>query len=265
MMYLLLNSIMSSLKNPRIGMYGGKDRLLQKTLSFEKVSLTWKTANVYMYLGSEVNGENASITDIQDTVFMETPDRSYNPIPVEINISMDDLGEQAFDLSKFGIISPIGETQIFRVHVNSFEQDALGRYLIVGDILEIPFLQENGNDSQLAFFEITDVDRKMEFENFYVTVTTVPVKDTQETAGIDGIPTNSDALTGLQDALDAAYSEAFEESGLDSEPYLYVERGYVEDDYVDAADTTGIVDTNRTTYEPRPNDDWLDDPSGEIF
>ena len=256
---------MASLKNARVGMYGDKDRRLQKTLSFEKTSLTFKTANVYKYLGSEANGTDASINDIQDAIFMETPDRAYDPDPVEINISMDDLSEQAFDLSKFGIISPIGETQLFRVHVNSFDTDGLGRYLIVGDILEIPFLQQNGNDSQLAFFEITDVDRKMEFENFYVTVTTVPVKDTQETAGIDGIPSNSDALSELQDQLDAAYNEDFTESGLNAEPYLYVRRGYVKDGYVDAVIVNEAIDTDRTDYEPRPNDDWLDDPSGKIF
>jgi hypothetical protein len=255
---------MSSLKLPRIGLYGKKDRLLQKMMSFEKVSLTWKTANVYRYLGSEVNGENASINDIQDSIFMETPDRSYGPIPVEINISMDDLGEQPFDLSKFGIISPIGETQIFRVHVNSFDQDGLGRYLIVGDVIEIPFLQQNGNDSQEAFFEVTDVDRKMEFENFFITVTTVPVKDTQEMEDLP-IPSNSDALGDLQTQLDAAFQEEFVDGGLDSEPYLYVDRDYVVDDYVDAISTITYNDPERTTYEPRANDDWLDDPNGKVF
>jgi hypothetical protein len=252
---------MSSLKIGRIGLYGNKDRLLQKTLSFEKTSLTHKNINVYKYLGDKTNGSNASISDMQDSIFMETTDRSYDSVPVEINAQVDNLDEAVMDLSKFGIISPIGDTQIFRVHVNSFDQDGLGRYLIVGDVIEVPFFEQNGIK---AFFECTDIDKKSEFEQFHIVVTTVPVKDTQEMEDLP-IPSNSDALGDLQTQLDAAFHEDFVDGGLDSEPYLYVDRDYVVDDYVDAISTITYNDPERTTYEPRANDDWLDDPNGKVF
>jgi hypothetical protein len=294
---------MAGLKNPKIGRYQSKDRALQKRLSYEKVSLTWKTANVYRYLGDETNGDGALLSDIQDPVFMENRDRRYDTNPVEINIAMEELAESPFSLDKFGIIPILGDTQIFRVHVNSFEDDGMGRYLRAGDVLEIPFLQENGNRGKKAYFEVTDTDNKMEFEKFYVTITTVPVKDTQEfegweptffaitdeqgnellvtsevdnfiiisedavgeDAGIVDLPTNSDILEDLQAQLDKAFEEEFVKEGLQAEPGLFVERGFVADDFVDPAPTVAYTDEGtRKNYNPRDPNDWLDG-DGKVF
>ena len=291
---------MSGLKQPKIGRYQSKDRALQRRLSFEKTSLTWKTANVYKYLGAEENKDGAQIDDIQDYILMENTDRRYDPDPVEINIAMEEVNESPFSLDKFGIIPVLGDTQIFRVHVNSFDADGLGRYLQSGDVLEIPFLQDNGNSGEKAFFEITDTDRKMEFEKFYVTITTVPVKDTQEfesyeptffaitdeqgniivseldqiivisedapgeRTGFD-IPTNRDVIDELQDKLDEVFAEDFTKHGLAAEPYLFCERGFVEDGFFDPAPTVQYTDDGeRRDYDPRDPDDWLDG-DGKVF
>jgi len=256
---------MSAFKQPKIGVYGYKDRLLQKTLSFEKVSLSWHPITIYKYLGDSTQGAGSSITDIQDNIFMENRDRRYDPNGIIINAHVEQVDDQPYDLSAFGIISPLGDTQIFRVHINSFEADGLGRYITVGDVIEVPFFSDrNGNN---MFFEVTDTDEKPSFENFYVTITTTRVKDAQEMEEIDGIQSNSDALDELQATLNDAYDATFAEGGLQSEPSLYVERGYVEDDYWDAAPTTsGYTDeTTREDYSPRPNEDFLDDPNAEIF
>lgn len=292
---------MAGYKQPKIGRYQSKDRALQKRLSFEKVSLTWKTANVYRYLGDETNGDGALLDDIQDPVLMENRDRRYDTNPVEINIAMEELSESPFSLDKFGIIPVLGDTQVFRVHVNSFEDDGLGRYLREGDVLEIPFLQGNGNAGKKAFFEITDTDEKMEFEKFYVTITTVPVKDTEEfesweptffaitdetgnflvseldnfviisedapgeQSGIIDLPTNSDVLDELQAKLDQAFTEEFVKEGLQAEPGLFCERGFVEDEFFDPAPTVVYTDdAERKDYDPRDPDDWLDG-GGSVF
>lgn len=256
---------MSAFKQPKIGVYGQKDRLLQKTLSYERTSLTHHPITVYKYLGDATLGAGSSITDIQDNIFMENRDRRYDPNGVIINAHVEQQEDQPYDLSAFGIISPLGDTQIFRVHINSFEADGLSRYIIVGDVIEVPFFSDrNGNN---MFFEVTDTDEKPSFENFYVTITATRVKDSQEMEEIEGIPSNSDALDDLQAALNADYDATFLESGLVSEPTLYADRDYVEDDYWNPIPTTaGYADEGtREPYSPRPNEDFLDDPNAQVF
>jgi len=255
---------MAQFKTAKIGLYQNKDRALQKRMSYEHVSLSWKSANVYRYLGDYTKGAGSSITDIQDNLFLENTDRRYDSNPVEINIHMDEMNESGFDLSKFGIIPILGDTQLFRIHVNSFDDIGMGRYVMVGDVFEIPFLQENGNAGNKTFFEVTDVDRKMEFEKFYVVVTTVPIKDSQEFKDIDGIPSNSDALDGIQSMLDDAYDATFIKEGLSPEPSLFCERGFVEDGFWNVIDTFSFSDESNTRkeYISQPNDDWL---TGDTF
>jgi len=149
----------------RIGVYGHKTRELQKRLSYEKVALTHKTAFVYKYVGPATGGNEDSIPD---PIFLEVRDRLYEKEPEEINISYESFNEGVLDLSKFGIISPIdNDVFTFRVHINSFTSEELGRYLVVGDVVEIPFLSEEGEDGEKrALFEVTDVDTKNTNETF---------------------------------------------------------------------------------------------------
>lgn len=230
---------MSELKHPKIGLYGPKTRALQKRLSFERTALTWKTANIYRYLGDRRN-VTPDITDL-DPVFLEVADRAYDTTPVEINIAYEELEERALNLSRFGVIDPLGDQQIFRVHVNSFEADGLGRYLIPGDIMEIPFLVEDGRK---AFFVIEDVDRKPEFEKFYVYITAKPIMSTQETTEIPNIPTNSDIMATIDAGIDAEGAADVPLDGVD--------------------DLTGAP---RDPYDPRHDEqgDFLDDPNANPF
>lgn len=187
---------MADFKIPKIGTYGPKMRALQRHISYEHVSLDWKSCLVYKYLGSRTN-LNPAITDIQDVVFLETRDRAYASAPISINVWYDPLPEQAMDFAALGIINPLGNEQHFKFHINSFQDDALGRYLIEGDILEIPFLLQDGFPTR---YEVSDVDRKLEFENFYVYVTATVMDDKQETAEISNKRSQESAL----DAIDAA-------------------------------------------------------------
>lgn len=234
---------MAIVKRPKIGVYGEKTRLLQKKLSYERISLNWKTVLVWKYLGSRINA-TPSIDDIQDPIFLENPDRAYDTEPVEINAYWEPVQEQMMDLSQFGIMNPLGDTQTFRMHSYSFEADGLGRYIIVGDVIEVPFMSIDGKK---ALFEVTDVDRKKENETYEVIVTTVPMKSRQETVEID---TDNDGAELLEDLL-----------------------GRIEDVYDDVSeegfDTSEIAVDNASDvkYDPRPNyaTDFLDDPSKPLF
>jgi len=256
---------MSAYKIGKIGVYGDKDRAMQRKLSFERTSLTHHPIIVYRYLGDATLGAGSSITDIQDNIWMENRDRRYDSNGVQINAEVVQRDEQPYDLSAFGIISPLGDSQLFRIHINSFEADGLSRYIIVGDVIRVPFFKDrNGND---LHFEVTDVDESPAFESFYVTITASKVKDSQEMEEIDSIASNSDALDDLQAALNADYDATFLESGLTSEPSLYADRDYVEDGYWNPAPTSsGYTDEGtREDYDPRPHADFLDDPNAQSF
>lgn len=228
-------------------MYGANDRALQKALSYERVGLSWKTCNIYKYLGARTEG-NPSIGDIQDPVLMEVRDRAYEVTPVSINVWYEPLPEKSFDFSKFGIIDPIGNEQLFKFHVNSFENDALGRYIITGDVIQVPFLTQDGN---LSYWEVTDVDRKSEFENFYVVVTAVPLSVRQETAEISNIPNTESVMDTIKSDNDVEGSAEVTQEGLDV--------GNLELDELD--------DPNPPAYDPRDDDkgDFLDNPDGKVF
>lgn len=237
---------MAAFKSAKIGVYSNKDRLFQKTVSFERVSLTAHPVNIYKYLGSRTNA-TPDITDIQDLILMENPDRAYDTEPVLLNAWQEFLPESQFDLSRFGILNPLGNTTQFRFHTASFDLDGLGRYIVTGDVIEVPFWEKDDNKS---FWEVTDVDRKSEFEHFYVIVTATPMTDSQETTEITGMDSNAALMDELGINIDTENEVVFNEEGLDDSEYI-----------VD--DPSGT----RPEYDPRPedSDDFLDDPNSNPF
>ena len=202
---------MAMLKKNKIGMYGEKTRALQKRLSYESVSLTAKTALIYRYLGSRTN-DTPDITDIPHPIFREVADRAYDfDNPVEINVWYEMQPEQQMDLTRFGLLNPIGDSQIFKFHSWSFANDAVGRMLMVGDIIEIPFLLQ---DTTKAYFEVTDVNRKNENETFYIIVTADPMKDRQETEEILDMGSNDDFFKDM-----AVDMEDYQETEVDADEF----------------------------------------------
>lgn len=231
-------------KKPYIGVYGPKTRALQSRVSYEHVSLSWKVANVWKYLGSRASG-TPDIDDIQTTTFMEVPDRAYASEAIEVNIDLEPFPEQQADLSQFGIIDPTSGEQTFKMHTESFKHTGyggLGRYVIVGDVIEMPFFEQDGNT---AYWEITDVDRKQEFENFYVVVTARPLTDSRVTEEIPDKNTNQTVMDNIEADLQTEYETEVQDEGLD--------------------DTGVQVDDPQSgdTYDPRDKDQGslLDDPN----
>lgn len=232
-------------KTPHIGLYGPKTRALQERISYEHLSLTWKDALVYKYLGSRTN-TNPNINDIQDTILMTTADRAYDPTPVKVNVWYEQFGDQQMDFSRFGMINPMGDDHTFRFHTYSFNSQGLGRYIMVGDVFEIPFLNQDGNKS---YFQVNDVNRKQEFENFTVTVMASVLEDREETAEIQNKNTDENVLNQLDTEIAAEQ---------DSEvPYEGV--------YGDV--TVQNEPSPPTPYDPRPeyDRDFLDDPNAKNF
>lgn len=204
---------MSMIKRGKIGVYGEKTRTLQRRLTAELFGLTFKDANIYMYLGSRDSVE-PHINDIQNQILFENPDRAYSVDPVNISIGMDPMGESGMDFSRFGIINPLGDEQTFRVHINEFD-GCLGRPLIIGDVMEIPFFSK---DCKKAFWEITDVDDKPSYERFYYTIKATVMSSSRKTREIPVERTNAAAMDFVVDGFDMAAMEQVSQLGLDPEP-----------------------------------------------
>lgn len=205
---------MTVLKRGKIGVYGPKTRAFQKRVAGEAFGLTFKDANVYMYLGSREN-QTPDINDIQNKILFETQDRAYSPDPVNIMIGMDPVGEAAMDFSRFGIINPIGDEQTFRVHMDEFD-GLLGRPLVVGDVMEIPFFELNGKK---AFWEITDVDEKPSYERFYYVIKATVLAESRKSREIPIERSNSEFMDNIMGDLDIALDEQVGFEGLE-EPQI---------------------------------------------
>ena len=228
----------------KIGMYGEKTRDLQKRLSYERVCLSWKTALVYLYKGN-MNEIDPSIHDIDNATFLETQDKAYEATPIEVPVWMPKLESQnGIDLSQYGYVSPISEQYEFKFHIRSFDSDVLGRFIFNGDVLEIPFYEQDGNK---AYFKIVDVDRKSEFEDFYVLAKGEVMTDSRESQAFDDQNTNSAIMSDMLDQLEAEAETELPKSGLDTDEY---------DEY----------DEEQTDYEPRnkTQSSFLDDPDAEF-
>jgi len=177
---------------PTIGAYGKKTRAFQRKITRDIFALSYKTANVYMYLGSRKSA-NPSINDIQNKVFFEVPDRAYSDEPKTINIGMDSVRAEKMDFSRFGLINPMADEQVFRVHIDDM-LECMSRTMIIGDVLEVPFFEENCNK---AFWEVTDVDKDIKFEQFYVVIHAVPLGDSRTTNEIPIERSNDDLMNDI--------------------------------------------------------------------
>ena len=207
---------MTAFKQPKFGFYSPKTRLLQKKLSFEKMIVNGDNCIVYKYLGSRTN-TTPSLLDLQDPILLENVDRAYDTDGVMLNCSYEHIPEEQMDLSHIGVINPLAGQTIINFHSYSFEADGLGRYMTVGDIIELPDSERLG---VRAFFEVTDVDTKKENETYMVVVTTEPMKATQETEELnDMIVTDDNVMSNLQGEMEEYQDSEVKYDELDGSEY----------------------------------------------
>lgn len=191
----------------KIGVYGPKTRCLQRKLSYEAFGLTFKIANVYLYLGSRAN-VTPDINDIQSKAFFEVPDRAYATTPIQIPIGMDAIPETKTDFSRFGIINPLQDETLFRVHIDDFAP--LGREMVVGDVFEVAFHNKNGT----ALWEVSDVDFRSEIERFVVIIHASPLNSARTTREIPTNRDNDDLMDSILDQIEDAASVEVPAKGI---------------------------------------------------
>lgn len=221
----------------KIGVYGKKTRRLQRKLSFEAYGLTFKTAEVFRYLGSK---ENAipNIDDIETTVFGEVPDRAYDSHPISIPVGYQREDEAKMDFSRMGLINPLQDETLFRFHVDDFT--VLGRMMIVGDAFEIPFMSPKG---KRTLWEVVDVDDKSVEEKFLVIVHAVPIGKNRTTRDLPIDHGAGGIMDGLMGNFDMEVADQVPSESLSFDP---------------------IEEPEDVDYRDPLQSDFLDDPSKEF-
>lgn len=173
---------------------------------------------IHKYLGPTNQGpsvdytqpqyDNLDPTNIQDLLFLENRDRTYDPNVYRLrgHYNVQNLD---FDLSQFGLF--LNNDIIFiTVHYNDMI-DIIGRKLMVGDVLELPHLldynplKETIPVALKRFYQVTDANYASEgfSQTWYPHLWRIkcePLVDSQEFSQILTEPINQDNYLGLWDS-----------------------------------------------------------------
>lgn len=192
-------------------------RFFDRTIS-EQLRVGGTDLYIHKYLGPTSQGpsidytqpeyETLSPTNIQDLLFLENRDRTYDPNVYRLrgHYNVQNLD---FDLSQFGLF--LNNDIIFiNVHYNDMI-DIVGRKLMVGDVLELPHLldynplKETIPTALKRFYQITDAN--FASEGFSQTwfphlwrIKCEPLVDSEEFSQILQEPINQDNYLGLWDS-----------------------------------------------------------------
>lgn len=230
---------------------GGTDLHVHKYLGAQSPDDATATADQPQY-------DNVSTTNIQDLLFLENRDRSYDPDVYTLR-GIYNVQDIDFNLSQFGLFLS-NDTLFLTVHINSSVK-TVGRKIIAGDVIELPHLKDEYalNDYSVAlkrFYVVEDVNRASEgfSQTWYPHLYRLKLKqivDSQEFKEILDLPAEEDAPGGntLRDLL-STYDKEMQinqavinqaeadaaKSGYDTSHYFSLQ--------LDANGNTELVDTN---------------------
>jgi hypothetical protein len=134
---------------PRLSLYrpnkGNDYKFFDKNIS-EQFTVGGVDINLHKYLGPAATGfvsntepGGTGITAIQDLLFLENRDRKYDTSVYTMRTQFR-VNDSDFDLTQFGLFLT-GDTIFATFHLNDMI-DTLGRKIMVGDVLEMPFLKD---------------------------------------------------------------------------------------------------------------------------
>lgn len=153
-------------------------------------------------LGIEINPEGfINETKIQDLLFMENRDRTYDPDIFELR-GVYNVTDNDFDLTQFGLFLT-NDTMFITFHTNDMVAK-VGRKLMPGDVLELPHLRDDlllnhDRNAINKFYVVQDANRGSEgySQTWYSHIWRVkvtPLTDTQEYADILGTADDPNSL-----------------------------------------------------------------------
>lgn len=163
---------------PRISLYrpekGNDFKFLDKQIS-EQFQVGGTDVYLHKYLGPKnPDAENATAdqpiydnvkeTNIQDLLFLENRDRTYDPDIFRLR-GIYNVQDLDFNLSQFALFID-NDVVFMTVHINDFIK-LVGRKPMSGDVVELPHLRDEFalNDADISlprYYKITDVSRASE-------------------------------------------------------------------------------------------------------
>lgn len=165
---------------PRLSLYRpnkGNDYMFFDRRMSEMFTVGGVDINIHKYLGpldqdniSATEPGNTSVlstgvTGIQDLLFLENRDRKYDTSVYTMR-SLFRINDNDFDLTQFGLFLT-GDTIFATFHLNDMVE-ILGRKLMVGDVIEMPFLKdfypldESTSAALQRFYVVNDATRSSE-------------------------------------------------------------------------------------------------------
>ena len=134
---------------PRLSLYRPNRtndyQFFDRTIS-EMFTVGGVDVNLHKYLGPQDTGNNSpsepggtGLTAIQDLLFLENRDRKYDTSVYTMR-TLFRINDSDFDLTQFGLFLN-GDTIFAVFHLNDMI-DTLGRKIMVGDVMEMPFLKD---------------------------------------------------------------------------------------------------------------------------
>lgn len=206
---------------PRLSLYRPNKQndynFLDKTIS-EMLTVGGTDLYIHKYMGPTNQGPsidytqpeymNTSPTNIQDLLFLENRDRTYDPNIYRLrgHYNVQNLD---FDLSQFGLFLQ-NDILFITVHYNDMI-DIVGRKLMVGDVIELPHLldynplKETIPVALKRFYQITDANYASEgfSQTWYPHMWRIKCEkmvDSQEFSQILQEPINQDNYLGVWDS-----------------------------------------------------------------
>lgn len=179
------------------------DRMVAETLVIGGTDLY-----VHKYIGTPDAAGQVNVTNIEDLLFLENRDRTYDPDIIRIrghyNVTNHD-----FDLSQFGLFLN-NDIVFIVVHFNTMIE-LLGRKFMVGDVIELPHLLDDFPlDEALRFsvkryYQITDSNWASEgysltWYSHLWRIKCEPLTDSQEFSQILEQPADTDNYLGTYES-----------------------------------------------------------------
>jgi len=241
---------------PRLSLYkperGNDYEFLDKQI-LEMFTIGGTDIHIYKYIGTDDGTTVKDHTQIQDMMFLENRDRSYDPDIYKLRgiYSVQDID---FDLSQFGLFLS-NDTLFMTIHIRDSVK-MIGRKIMSGDVFELPHLKDEyaENDHTLAlkrFYVVEDVTRAADgySQTWWPHLYRVKLKqiyDGQEFKDILDLPANEEAPgdTTLRDLLSTYEKEMQVNNAVISEAVIETEKsGYDVSHYFTVnVDDTGLVE-----------------------
>jgi hypothetical protein len=203
---------------PRLSLYrpnkGNDYKFIDKNIS-EQFTVGGVDINLHKYLGPQSTGfvsntepGTTGVTSIQDLLFLENRDRKYDT-SVYVMRTQFRINDSDFDLQQFGLFLT-GDTIFATFHLNDMVE-TLGRKIMVGDVLEMPFLKDyypldaTVSAALKRYYVVQDATRAAEgFSPLWYPhlwrVKLQPLVDAQEYKDIlDNLPANDTNNNGILD------------------------------------------------------------------